>query len=122
MDPRTENDTDLEAKDIATQLQLTDRIERISHRDAFITPKDHKDNFLNEPKSRLNNPAKSEVGIISKQRLQNINSKIREHTKLKLKQWRNTSAVLDWFQEIQKQTLTRVPPTGYSRTGLQNGD
>ena len=38
---------DSEAKDIATSLSLEDRIECMSKKNAFITLKDHKDNFIN---------------------------------------------------------------------------
>ena len=41
----------------------------------FITIKDHKENFLNHPKVRLINPAKNELGRISKTILDNINMK-----------------------------------------------
>ena len=36
---------DEEAKNIACSLQLADRIERTATKDAFITLKDHKNNF-----------------------------------------------------------------------------
>ena len=65
----------------------------------FITLKDHKENFMNDPKCRLINPAKSQVGIISKKIIQNINAKIREKTNLK--QWQSTKQVLEWFKKIE---------------------
>ena len=49
-----------------------------SNKQAFITLKDYKDNFENNPKYRLLNPAKSEIGIISKHHLQRINDKLRD--------------------------------------------
>ena len=55
-----------EAKQIADNLDLSNRVEKYAQRDAFITLKDHKDYFKNHPKCRLINPAKSEIGIISK--------------------------------------------------------
>ena len=48
----------------------------------FITIKDHKENFLNHPKVRLINPAKNELGRISKTILDNINMKLFEPTKI----------------------------------------
>ena len=39
------------------------------------TLKDHKENFLNNPTVRLKNPAKNELGRISKARLDNINKR-----------------------------------------------
>ena len=46
---------------------------------------------------RLINPSKSEIGIISKQILQRINSKIANSTELN--QWKNTDSVIIWFNE-----------------------
>ena len=97
-DPSTTSDINREAKNIATKLDLADRIECIADKPAFITLKDHKDNFENSPKCRLINPAKSEIGVISKHKLQEINQKVRESTNLH--QWRNTSTVLSWFKNI----------------------
>ena len=65
---------------------------------AFITLKDHKDNFINNPKCRLINPAKIDIGRISKQILEKVNKNIRETSKYH--QWRNTSVVTDWFKNI----------------------
>ena len=49
----------IRVKMIAAKLELDDRIERLSEQNAFITLKDHKDNFLSNPKCRLMNPTKS---------------------------------------------------------------
>ena len=69
---------------------------------AFITLKDHKDNFANRPTCRLINPAKSKLGKVSKQILDRIlNSEIR--TKTKLNQWKNTRK--DITREFKKQGL-----------------
>jgi len=57
---------DREAKVIAKELDLDGRVECLAQRDAFITLKDHKENFANNLKCRLINPAKSEIGLISK--------------------------------------------------------
>ena len=48
----------------------------------FITLKDHKENFLNNPKTRLLNPAKNELGRISKAILDKINLNLRNATKV----------------------------------------
>ena len=60
--------------------------------------KDHKPNFDNNPTCRLINPSKSEIGIISRQILQRINSEIVKSTKLN--QWKNTNSVLEWFNNL----------------------
>ena len=63
----TINTINNKAKNIATNLNIADRAERMAERQAFLTLKDHKDNFQNKPTCRLINPAKSEIGRISKQ-------------------------------------------------------
>ena len=88
-----------EAKNIAANLNIDDRTECMAKRQAFITLKDHKDNFQNKPTCRLINPAKSEIGRISKQILENINITIRQKTGLN--QWKNSSSVINWFSNIQ---------------------
>lgn len=87
-------------KDIATSLGLEDRIETSAARSAFITLKDHKPNFRNNPTCRLINPSKSEIGIISKQILDRINKEVTAKTSANL--WKNTAAVIEWFENIQR--------------------
>ena len=89
---------DSQAKSIAQELNIDNRTEQIAKQQAFITLKDHKDNFANHPTCRLINPAKSELGKVSKQILDNINSEIRKTTKLN--QWKSTSDVTNWFTSI----------------------
>ena len=60
--------------------------------------KDHEPNFQSLPKSRLINLSKSNLGKVSKQLFDNINSAVRESTKLQ--QRRNTSAVITWFNNL----------------------
>ena len=96
--PNTTNPIEVEAKSIAKKLDLEDRVNITAKREAFITLKDHKPNFVNNPTCRLINPAKSEIGKISKQILDRINTNI--VTKLRLNQWKNTKAVLSWFNSI----------------------
>ena len=67
-----------------------------------MTGKDHEDGFQSNPKCRLINPAKSEIGKISKKILDNINSELRKKTELI--QWRNTSEVINWFKEIDNKS------------------
>merc|ERR1712240_632241 len=54
-----------EAKKIAKNLELDDRIEDQSSQQAFITIKDQKNDFPNKIKCRLINPAKTQIGKIS---------------------------------------------------------
>ena len=62
-----------EAQAIAFKLDLHDRIECHSRSPAFITLKDHKDGFVNNPKCRLLNQAKTQIGKVSKIELDKIN-------------------------------------------------
>lgn len=87
---------DLEDKALAEKLDIEDRVHRTTEREAFITIKDHKPNFRNNTKCRLINPAKPELGKVSKQILEKKVSEIKEKTKLT--QFKNTKAVLEWFQ------------------------
>ena len=95
---QAKEDVDREAFQIASKLKLDDRIDKLAENNAFITIKDHKDDFPNVVKCRLINPAKTEIGKISRHTLQQINANIR--IKTGLNQWQNTSAVLHWFRNI----------------------
>ena len=81
------SEIDSEAKEIAVSLSLDDRIQGMSKKDAFITLKDHKDNFLNSKPCRLINPSKSEIGHISKVLLEKAVKDVTRATGLN--QWRN---------------------------------
>ena len=69
-----------EAQTIAYKLDLHDRIECHSQSPALIALKDHKDGFVNNPKCRLLNPAKTQIGKVSKIELDN--TKLSEHLPL----------------------------------------
>ena len=71
------NAINTEATAIAKDLNLDERIEQNNQNQSFITLKDHKENFQNNPKCRLINPAKSEIGI--HHRIDQINKSIREN-------------------------------------------
>ena len=87
-----------EAKSIAEKLNLADRINTTAQREAFVTLKDHKPNFENNPTCRLINPSKSEIGRVSKQILDIINTNVIEATRIN--QWKNTKSVLSWFNKV----------------------
>ena len=67
--------------------------------EAFITLKDHKEDFTSNPKCRLINPAKSELGKVRKSIIEKINVKVREMSSAN--QWKNTEDVIKWFRGIQ---------------------
>ena len=60
-----------EAKAIYKTLQLEKKMESYAERPAFISLKDHKENFKHNTKCRIN-PTKGEVGIVSKKFLRAI--------------------------------------------------
>ena len=71
---------------------------------AFIMLKDHKPNFNTDPKCRLINPSKSELGQI-KFLIENVNTIVRD--KSLVNQWRDTDTVINWFKNIDdKNNLT----------------
>ena len=84
-----------EDKKIASKLGIDDRVYKTSKREAFITLKDHKPNFKNNPKFRLLNPTKQELGKVSKQKLEKIVTFVKEKSGLKL--WKDTESVITWF-------------------------
>ena len=58
MDPEdTMDEIYSELNDILNNLGIGDKIEKMKKREAFITLKDHKENFESNPKCRLINPA-----------------------------------------------------------------
>ena len=56
----------------ANKLHIEDRLRKFKMKDAHTLFKDHKPNFENKLQSRFNNPSKTELGIISKNNIQNI--------------------------------------------------
>jgi len=98
--PKLEHSINLEAKNISKTLKIEDRVECIAKTEAFITLKDHKENFQNKLPCRLIVPSKSELGHVSKTHLDRINTEIRQ--KLNLNQWKNTTEVITWFSKINE--------------------
>ena len=69
--------------------------------------KDHKPAFNDHPICRLINPSKSEIGVVSKHFLDEINSAIIHNTQIN--QWKNTSSVLSWFNGLEnKEALSFI--------------
>ena len=97
------NEINHELKSIASDLKISNRIDPMNETPAFISLKDHKQNFKNHPKCRLN-PAQSQLGKVSKSILDNINNEIRAHTHVS--QWRNSTDAISWFQSIKDKQRT----------------
>ena len=83
--------------------EILDRMHINSTNTCFITLKDYKENFLNNPTVRLINPVKNELGRISKTILDNINKHL--CTRLNINQWKNTASVIEWFKRIEQKYL-----------------
>ena len=92
----TSDKINLEGKKIAEQENVLNRMNMNSKNECFITLKDHKPNFENKLPTRLINPAKNEIGRISKVIVQKTNTALR--TALQLQQWNNTNDVINWFK------------------------
>ena len=76
------NKIDKKDKELTEKLEIDNRVYRLNCSEAFITIKDHKDNFRNNTKCRLINTAKSEVGKISKKILSRIITSLREKNEI----------------------------------------
>ena len=97
--PSEVKDINRKAKEIACSLKLDKKVQCYANRPAFLYIKDHKENFPAVLKCRLINPAKSEIGKISKTILDRVNSVVREKTGVL--QWRNSQSVIEWFKSIK---------------------
>ena len=92
------DDINEELRDISNHLSVGNRLDVMAKRNAFVTVKDHKDNFPSNLKCRLINPAKSELGKVSKVLLDRINDNIR--ATINVNKWKNSHSVINWFNNI----------------------
>ena len=74
----------IEAANLASNLDISDRVDQYIEADAFVTIKDHKPAFPGRVECRLLNPAKSNIGRISKQILEEAIDSIKSQTKSNL--------------------------------------
>ena len=101
-DHNTVNTINNEAQDIITTGSIKGKIPKLDNSKAYITIKDHKEDFPHSLKCRLINPSKSHIGKLSKGILDNINKRVREQSGLT--QWKNTAEVLNWFNSIENKS------------------
>ena len=80
-------------KDILSRIPVHGKVK------CFKTLKDHQPNFENKTTTKLINPAKIEVGRLSKTINIKINNQLR-HT-LHIQQWNNSKKVIHMFKNIQ---------------------
>ena len=81
-----------QAYKIANKLGIDNRMQSLQESQAYITIKDHKENFPANPSFRLINPSKTDVGKISKQILDRINKDLLPS--VEVNQWRNTKSAI----------------------------
>ena len=104
-DETVEEDINTEAFLFAAELDIEDRVFRMERRQAVVTLKDHKENFLNRPETRLINPTKSELGKVTKQKLVKILNTVR--AKSGLTQWKSDHSVVRWFKALEDKSSLR---------------
>ena len=90
-------------KQMWEKQNVIDKIEINGTVNSLITLKDYKEKFLNRPATSLLNPAKNEIGRISKHILQNINKTLSEE--IKVNEWKNTESVINWLKSIPNKHL-----------------
>ena len=86
--------------------KILDQMDINSKSTCFVTLNDHKENFLNNPAAQLINPAKNELGRISKVILGNISQRL--CTSLNINQWKNTASIIEWFKRIEQKHLYKI--------------
>ena len=87
------------AAQVAKGVGQEKNMEIYSPTEAFFTIKDHKKDFPSKVKVRVINPAKTDVGKISKHYLEKIVQEV--NMKLKLHQWKSSNQVKEWFRNIR---------------------
>ena len=103
--PVNVNTVNREAADLTFELGISDRVDEYVQAEAFVTVKDHKPNFPDRKEYRLLNPAKSNVGRISKSILKSAVDNVKKATGLNL--WQSSDQVIQWFKNLQnKDKLT----------------
>ena len=104
------NEVNIKASKTAKKEKLENRMEIYTPDEAYLTIKEHKPDFPRKISCRLINPAKTDVGKLSRQILQEKVTDLRD--KLQVNQWKSTNEVLEWFaslkytkESIKNQTL-----------------
>ena len=78
------------------------KIGKFYSKDVYILFKEHQPNFENKFQSRLINPSKTELGIISKNIIQNIVLNIQKTTHNNF--WKNSTDTVEWFRNIKNKS------------------
>ena len=61
--------------------------------------KDHKQNFQDKKLARLFNPTKTKLGLVSKDLIHRITSRLLSSPKYNM--WKNPMDIIDWFKDIK---------------------
>ena len=102
----TKHKVDANDIEILKDHHIIDRSNINAENNCFITLKDHTENFVNKPTTRLINPAKNELGRKSKVILENINNQLR--TNLRLNQWKTTTKCYRLVRKYQREKQLQV--------------
>ena len=106
-EPDREKDINKTSAKLAHTLEIDDRVQQFTTQQCFITLKDHKSNFRNNPQCRLINPAKNELGKISKKITDDKITEILSSINTSLNLWKNTAQVIEWFNTSPKGEKSR---------------
>ena len=83
-------------KKITESLDLSKKNQSYASRPAIIPILDYKQNFRNNTKCRLINPAKNELRLVNKKHLEKFIANVAKT--IKFNQWRNTTTAMDFFK------------------------
>ena len=92
------NKINTDGKKLMMEKYILNKMLTNGKNECFITLRDHKPNFKNNPKVRWINPAKNEIGRINKNILDKINHKLRDS--LRINQWKDTNEAIEWLLKI----------------------
>lgn len=88
-----------ETKDIINKMGIGDKVHTLYEREAFLTVKDHKEDFRSCLSFHVINPAKMALGVISRVIIiQNVCDLLRVATQVY--QWQGTDECITWFNNI----------------------
>ena len=86
----------------ASKLKINDKMGKLEEKCAYVLFKDHKPNFLDKLQSRLINPSKTELGLVSKNLINEIVSNILNKSSYNL--WKSSSETIEWFKNIKNKS------------------
>ena len=81
-------------------MKLENQIQILDDNHAYISIKDHNEGFPDKISCCLNNPSKTDMGKLSKQILDKVNTSILE--KIKVDPWKNMSSFTEWYCNFKR--------------------